>query len=529
MKRGFRIALLVWTLASAGFAAELYTISGVVINAATGTPLARARAALMNSGSTRVVASMTTGEGARFSFQVPAGKYELMCGTRDVLQPYGRRAPDSLVGSAIIAGPGQDTANLAFQWFPTASITGTVKDDHGEPVENAIVQLIRSAVIAGRRLSNTVVWARSDDRGEYRFWRLVGGTYFLAVTGQPWYTERPDVFEAPGASADAYLPVYYPATFDPAQAAPMVLRPGEEARADFTLQTVPGVNVKISYEAGTGLAGNVGLTRESIVGSEGFQVQERIVPIGQTLRGVPPGHYVVKVNGMMKGAPASARQDVEIGGSDVEVKVAVHPPASLSGSVEFENPNMRPKGTVLVGLRREQSTGTVTTAIRPDGSFTLEGMTVEPFRVAILGMDGYFASAVRVDGAEYRNGIVEMTDGSAVTLRIKVSDRTGRVEGFVKDGEKPVVGAMVVLAPADLPNDWMRYYGFQTDSDGSFDWPNVREGEYVLFATGEQALEYTKPSAVKPYLAGAERVSVQAHGKVVRNLAVTAGQATAAQ
>jgi hypothetical protein len=512
-------------LASSAQAADLYRIAGVVVNAATGAPLPRARAALLQEGTNRILASMTTGEDGCFRFEMPAGKYKLWGGTRDLLWFFGLRAPDMGVGSSIITGPGQNTENLVLRWYPSSSISGTITDESGEPVENVIVQLVRSTVQNGQRISNTFGWARTDDRGRYRFGRLAASTYYLAVTGRPWYASQPEPRSSDAENSEAYLPLYYPSTSDVRQAAPVVLRAGEDVRADFQVRTIPGASVTVQMEgAAADWSGTVGLLMDGIGGSDGFQTNERITLAGLTLRGIPPGHYMVRVMGTSGKTQLFGRKAIEVGATNVEVKVPVRPRPTVAGTVRFENPNMKPKGTVLARFWWEAAPNAFSTAVAADGTFSVPDVAPEPFRPMLGGTDGYFASQIAVEGAGFRDGVVEPVDGANVTVRMVASDQTGRVSGFVMDGDKPVVAVWVVLAPASLGKDWARYHGFQTDSDGSFDWAAVPAGDYYLFAAEEPRLEYRNPEALRPYLAGAQRVKVEAHGKVSLRLGVTRGK-----
>ena len=49
----------------------------------------------------------------------------------------------------------------------------------------------------------------------------------------------------PPAPTPAYAPTYYPNATDARGATPLVLRPGAELRADFTLLTITGVNIHV--------------------------------------------------------------------------------------------------------------------------------------------------------------------------------------------------------------------------------------------------------------------------------------------
>ena len=62
----------------------------------------------------------------------------------------------------------------------------------------------------------------------------------------------------------------------------------------------------------------------------------------------------------------------------------------------------------------------------------------------------------------------------------------------------PVSGVQAMLAPRRGSPDPGDYRAYQTDGDGSFDFKNVRTGDYVLFAVPQLDLEYANPAVVKP-------------------------------
>ena len=78
-------------------------------------------------------------------------------------------------------------------------------------------------------------------------------------------------------------------------------------------------------------------------------------------------------------------------------------------------------------------------------------------------------------------------------------------------GEVPVPGVLVLLTPASGSADSAMAHVFQTDSDGSYDWANVRAGDYVLFALAQLDLEYLNPAAIRPYLGMGKPMHIDAH------------------
>jgi len=502
-------------------AADLYRVAGVVVNADTGAPLPRAYVAVEKTGTTTVVGTRVTGADGSFAFDLPQGKYNLRAGPRAAIEQYGLRAPDSQVGTSIITGPAQNTAGLIFRWFPTGGISGKIVEETGEPVENALVQLIRSNVFAGQRVTRTFGWTWTDDRGEYRFGRLLAGTYYLAVTGHPWYSGTSVFGAASAAPSVAYAPVYYPNSMDKSSAAPLTLKSGAELRADFSLRAVPGATLKIAYDNPRGLRGTVGLVMEGIGAADGFEREESLMSFGQTLAGIAPGRYVLRVQGTQGTAPVLSTQTVDIANSDLEVKVTPLAAPAISGVIRMKYPTMKPRGTVLVTIIDVNTRAGISAAMQPDGAFSFPRVAPGRYRPWIRGADGYFASEVQVDGADFRDGAMELVAGTSAVLRMVASDETSRVQGFVMRGDQPVPGVMVVLAPELESSSAPEAHGFQTDSDGSFDYQNVPAGNYLLFAVDESALEYSKREAISPYLSGAKRIQVAAHQSYSERIDVT--------
>ncbi|HYL77009.1 MAG TPA: carboxypeptidase-like regulatory domain-containing protein [Bryobacteraceae bacterium] len=500
--------------------ADLYRVAGVVIDSESGSPLARARVILLRSGTTITVATQVVGTDGRFSFEVPQGKFSLLAGTRDLQQTFGARTPDSRVGTSIVTGPDQNTSNLIFRWFLPGAISGRVADENREPVEGALVQLLASTVTAGRRWIATAGWVRTDDRGEYRFGPLRGGSYYVAVTGTPWYARHGvNLLSVPAIASLlqnsdpplAYAADYYPGTPDIAGAAPMILRPGQEARADFSLSVVRGATVTVQHDGPPELKGLIGLLTEGIGGKDGFQRQENLTGSQPfTFSAVPPGRYVVRIAGSKGTSDYSGRRTIDVNGSDVTVELKVRAAPAVSGTVAWKNGKAKPPG-LLASLIREDTGATISTTVRADGSFVFPSVTVARWRPAIRSADGQFATDVHVEGAEFDKGVIDLQDGDVVTVRMTASDEVGRLRGFVMRGDAAVEGVMVVLALAAGPGEQVTYRGFQTDSDGSFDFENVLARDYLLFAVEDTQFEYANPAVAGRYLAKAKRVHVEAH------------------
>lgn len=139
----------------------------------------------------------------------------------------------------------------------------------------------------------------------------------------------------------------------------------------------------------------------------------------------------------------------------------------------------------------------------------------------IGGVAGFFISQMSASGTEIRDGAFELMEGSPVELKIEASNESGRLKGLVMNGDKPAPAVLVVLAPrqraAAIPP-----LGFQTESDGSYDFTNVPAGDYLLFTVDRMDLEYTNTQAIGPYLASATPVRIESHQVVTEKLSLSA-------
>jgi hypothetical protein len=77
---------------------------------------------------------------------------------------------------------------------------------------------------------------------------------------------------------------------------------------------------------------------------------------------------------------------------------------------------------------------------------------------------------------------------------------------------------MVAMIPENQTNDPIYYRGFQTDSDGSFDFQNVPPGDYRIFAVDDVELEYANPVAMRPYRQSGKPIKVEAQSSYTENI-----------
>jgi hypothetical protein len=173
------------------------------------------------------------------------------------------------------------------------AITGTVVDEHGEPVQGARVSALLVQDKAGRLVAERAGGVRrTDDRGRYRLYGLPPGTYIIGVSLDA------SLFRS-GRDNSGYAPLYYPGTPVLGSATPVQLA-GDADGVHMTVAPVSTVRVRGGAVDGAGplVAG----TARLLASRSGSIVHEgETVPIGAdgafAFSNVPPGDYVVQVVG----------------------------------------------------------------------------------------------------------------------------------------------------------------------------------------------------------------------------------------
>ncbi|MGO9336378.1 MAG: carboxypeptidase regulatory-like domain-containing protein [Terracidiphilus sp.] len=216
-------------------------IRGMVRNAATGDPLARALVQIEGDADT---GTLTDGEG-RFEIPgVPAGPQTIRVakpGFRD--RPYATEETglqaEGPAHSVLVAAQMPD---LTFALSPDGAIRGHIELSTGDPADGINLTLLKQVVRFGRTVWAQIANTRSNGDGVYRFGGLPDGVY--VVYTQPALESEPAVsVVAPGSAArvarSGYPSVYYPDARDPAGAARIRISGGSTAEANFSLTLGP--------------------------------------------------------------------------------------------------------------------------------------------------------------------------------------------------------------------------------------------------------------------------------------------------
>ncbi|MFY9939230.1 MAG: carboxypeptidase regulatory-like domain-containing protein [Silvibacterium sp.] len=504
-----------------------YSISGMVVSAATGQPLDRADVTLQTPNQGSPVAETTTGQDGRFVFEhLAAAKYSLQASRRG----YISAAYDEHEGfsTAIVTGEGLTSDGLVFRLSPRAVIRGTVTDEAGDPVQQARVSLYRQNLRNG--LGNIVRSGMTvtDDTGAYEFARLEAGNYFVAVSANPWYATRPQ--ERRDAEGNLLpndqrspLDVAYPVTFyadvtDSDSATPIPVKAGDQVQVNFTMHSVPAIHLSVQIPAPSGRGFAMPQLAQEIFGTTD-RVQASVMRSGQggagemtvEFDGVAPGRYSLESRG---GGDASRAASIDAT-SDARIDLAqAGTMADVSGKIVMVDGEKLPD-RLMISLRSSDGRRSVGgEQVDADGSFSIHGIPPGSYEVWANAQGGSVAVIRMTSSGGAIEGHTLKVGNQPVAISATLAEGSSTVTGYAKRDGKPAAGVMVLLAPKIPGADREMFRRDQSDSDGSFTLRQTVPGEYTVVAIEDGwALDWARTEVIAHYLARGLKVTVPPHAK----------------
>ncbi|MGC2582302.1 MAG: carboxypeptidase-like regulatory domain-containing protein [Acidobacteriaceae bacterium] len=213
-----------------------FTVTGTVVNAATGQPIARAEVILGNDQ-----AQLTAGDGT-FSFEhVPAGPTALTIhkpGYRGFGAPgsgmmsFASRARSEEFGPPrrILVGP--QMPSLVFRLTPLAAISGHLTLSTADPADDISVHLFRRVFQNGRPRWRLIQIAKTRSDGSWHVGNLAAGRYMVLTSAA---IDGPDDPENSQVPLFGFPALYYPGVTDAGSGGVLILKDGQQAQADMTL------------------------------------------------------------------------------------------------------------------------------------------------------------------------------------------------------------------------------------------------------------------------------------------------------
>jgi len=428
-------------------ASEAASISGLVVENATGRPLARTRVVLQARQTARPSSSFRILSGSQGEFHfagLPAGIYFLSAERRGFARlEYGQKGYGEPGTPIVLDERGNFSAVLRLKRLGV--ITGSVVDENQ-------VGLPGVAVLAYRvgRTWQTVATAKTDDRGVYRLSGLAPGRYVV----------RTAAFHLEGGVG--LLPTYFQGAVSAAEARVIRVSLDQEVEG-VDIQPRPGRLARLSGRLLGASAAEVVLVAET--GPRRTPVREGgRFDFGQ----IEPGRYALIVEPESTGGRGAAFAEIQLGEADMEVPLTLGPAPALQVECVTERGARLSGETISVFVRRAGFGGAGKRAqcgVR---------MVIGPgdWEIAVSPPLRYYIAAIldTERGGEGRRFRIE--PGEELSITVLVGTRPATLEGKVTVDGAPAVGAPVFLRALD-EDLAVRLGGVRTVRTGP-------EGEYAF-------------------------------------------------
>jgi hypothetical protein len=482
-------------------------IVGFVIDSRTDMPLTGVRIELAPVGLTAV-----TDDVGGFAFDsIAVGNY-LLTGEKVgyfPIRPDDGKITDKPGVSVIVTAMATFTQH--FKMTPTATFSGKVIDDRGNPVQGAKIIPFRYVYDGmGKRVPTYYATVQSNDLGEFRAENLDKGEYWLRI-------DAPAV-DRSAPNSPLFPSIYFPGVSSPQDALPVRLENGLELQLpNFLLHAVQGRAVTLHAVNRTiaGDSASMYLARRGELPGRPSQVT--FVNSATQVTNLAPGTYNAEVYVTTREGPLRGATSFEISDRDLDLDITMHMRTSIRGHALAVTEGV---STPVSGLEVRFINREFLQNVQPTLRSSADGVLMNSESAALfpgiydievrnIASNLYLSAATEKQGGRdlLRDGLA-VEDGRPLTLEIVLSKGTGTIGGSVTDGSGVVLAdAVVVLVPRD-PMQSHLYKITQTDVHGGFQL-RAAKGEYDLYSFRKIAPLDTKNSKVwAVYKVGAMPVTI---------------------
>lgn len=515
--------------------AKKYSVSGTVLNSQTGEAIPHA---MVEVGP---LATLTDSNGAFSVDGVTAGMYGV---TAQKPGYFDFRGPHYHF-QQVQVGPDTEPVNL--QLSPEAVIYGRITDSDGLPVQQFNVQVMRSAVVEGRRDWLPQGGKVTDEDGYYRIAGLQPGTY-LVVAGP---SQMPSIgaMAKTGQQNSGYGQVSFPAPADGGVATGIHVSAGQKISADMSVDAQPFYSITGTLSAPPGGGAWFNMTPRNNIHVDRGQAFMRGENNTFTIRMIPPGDYILHSGTQFQGKQWEAFVPLHVAGDISGLPIVLEPsvsipiatrvertqpdhadatarPAVVTGvvssarlrTVSFQPPPVQvvlrsidnPQQQVWANYHAPQQAG-------DSEKYALENIAPGTYKAEFRATQGdlYVASARYGSTDLLRENLVISHYGGADPIEITLRDDGGKVKVKIA-GDTGVNGTFAGMSPRFLvvPDRGAPYSpNSQTFSSAEgYTFGNLRPGSYSILVFDDlEDIEYTNPNALEPYMSKAAHVDLAAN------------------
>ena len=477
------------------------SISGIVLDRSSASPLGKALVTLSTEESRPLDAQAISDGDGRFAFSnVPPGRYRLHADCKGYQRAWFGAKSINYPPGLLTLDLGENRSDLVLRLEPFGSVSGVVVDQDGDPLNGVPVHAWMQAFWRGKRRFFERGLANTNDRGRYCIYDLVAGNYFLMADGRQLQAFRIQLEAAAGkqpAEPAKFGARFYPGTDRISAALPLRVAAGKE---------IEGVDFHMSPVLAATLRGRVIPPVELPPDS---QIQVTITPqdvpdqdqAGFSF-GVPPPNYSFEQYGLVSPeyllvASLSfggrqyrgAHRVVMTSGAENEIALTLDSGIELSGSLKIEGEGGGDPGEYSVQLSSGDllplSGPAPQTRPNADGSFVFTSVVPGIWDIGVNPIpSGGYIKSMRLGEQDVLTEDMVIASNTTAPLRIIVSTRGGILEGDVKRVSGQNAGrAIVLLAPVGRYSKVLSFFSpTLADEAGHFKLAGLTPGSYKLYA-----------------------------------------------
>jgi hypothetical protein len=474
------------------------TVSGQVINAVTGLPVARALVRLNDR------AILTDHEG-KFEF----GQNTQANGNVLIVKPGFSSSADNDPANIFLAG-NQLAAPLRLLLYPEAMLTGTVLGPEDEPLSGILVIARRSTYDEmGRRVVNDAGQTQTDAHGNFRL-PVPAGSYRIETR----YVAKDRM------TGLAVLPVVLPGENSSNTSEEIRIHSGEEQHFDLH----PGVRHTHSVTAIVDSSEHgVGFVRITARSSNGSTLQingSSNGPSGETTLELPQGTYTLMARRNNPESPEEAEATITVPDHDISgVVFHFSPIPSIpvellvddASTSDNSQPSLQQLNLVLQNDQPDfEDGGFATIHLTTQGNHAFNFLA-SPGSYHLQARSGgeWYVKSVSDGGSDVlQQGLVVAPGAGGTPLRVMISNQTGSLQGTVKLNGAPC-GCWVYLiatTPSAEP-----VFSLRSNSDGVFSNAHLPPGSYDAIAFERRhSANYRDPDVLAAFATHVHSIAVSA-------------------
>jgi Carboxypeptidase regulatory-like domain len=467
-----------------GQAPTRYTVSGVVVNSATEEPIRRALVAV---GATLVF----TGADGRFRAEnVPGGQLQIGAQKPGYFECATQACDPFHTLARVMVNVQAGMPDVSLKLIPESKIEGRIVDGDGEPISGVAIQALSERIFEGEKHLNPDGRAITDDNGSYRIENLMPGAYIVKTASHAPF--RSDA--STGATAQVYPPRFYPNAPEASSAQMLELRPGQIARADFTLEPVR------SFRVSGSLTPSVPYLMVNVEDSEGVAVSPRIQVNSKagtfSVGPLPAGAWTIDfAYNQPEGPRLIATETVTVGPNDVKgLQVQLQPYASVPVHASSEAAQIQ-----LVSTESRWRGGIFGDSGQPAGEGPREIQNIRPgrYRAFVVNSGEQCLDSLTSGNVDLtREDLVIAPGSQPQPINVSLRSDCGSVQAAVRSASQNAPVA-VLLIPASRA---IRPIHIELDTAGAYTFTGLSPGEYQLYAFSTiEGLEYANPEVMRDF------------------------------